>query len=87
MAAASLIAAGTGAANSSDITVTTTPVIVGLKAFDMNAQVDILLKDDAGAYNAFDCLTHGFPTRVLSTAGVYRLSRLAGSSSCGAFSG
>lgn len=87
MAAANLITAGTGAANSADIVVAGTSVIVGLKSYDKGAMVDVQLKDDAGGYNAFHCLTGGDPTRTLTIPGTYRLSRLAASSSCGAYSG
>lgn len=86
MAAAELIAVGTGALNSADVVVTSA-ITIGLKGFGQDARVNILLKDDAGGYNFVGSLSGAEPTKVLSSPGTYRLSRTAGSGSCGAYSG
>lgn len=86
MAAAELIATGTTAANSADVTVTTTAVAVALKAAADGAEVVVSLKDDGGAYNIIGRITSGSPVATVSAPGVYRFSRVAGKS-CGVFSG
>lgn len=87
MAAANLISDGVGAANSNDITVTTTPLVVQLKDYAQDAFCVIKLKDDAGAYQEFAFLDASQPQKTLSGAGVYRVYRLARSGTCGVFSG
>lgn len=84
--ATSLIAAGTTAADSADVTVVAgTPQTVALKAAADGAEVAIKLKDDGGAYNIVGRLTSAVPAQMISAPGVYRLSRIAGAS-CGVFS-
>lgn len=87
MAAAEILATGTGALNSSDVTITTTALAVAMKGFASDAIVNVSLKDDAGAYNRFCSITSDNPSRVFSAAGVYRFSRPASSGACGLFSG
>jgi hypothetical protein len=91
--AAELIAVGTGAANSADIVVTDTPVTVSLKddagpELAVGCRIDILLKDNVGAYFWIGALSSftGQRAAVLSGPGTYRLSRTADSAACGAFS-
>lgn len=88
MAAAELIATGSTAANSSDVTVADgSSLIVGIKGATGDlARVIILLKDDAGAYNRIGELNAGQSVLVLSGPGVYRLTRVAGAT-CGVYSG
>ena len=86
MAAAQLLATGSTALNSSDITVAAgAPLTVSLRDADATARVAILLKDEGGAYRKVGYLTASKPSANLSAVGVYRLSRPAGSY-CGAFS-
>lgn len=87
--ATQLIAIGTGAANSADIVVAAgSPLTVGLKDAAAPrvdaAAVDVLLKDDGGAYWRIDTLTPSRAAIVISGPGTYRLTRRSGS--CGAFS-
>jgi len=95
MAATELIAVGTGAAVSADIVVIAgLPLTVCLKDADgtdvgSNCRVDIQLKADDGQYYSIGILAGfngGNRAIVLSGPGTYRLSRPAGSDSCGAFS-
>ncbi len=89
---AEILAVGTTAANSSDVTVdpgdTLTVCLKDAAGADvaLSACVHILLKDDAGQYFRFDSLTGDKPALVLVGAGTYRFSRKAGTS-CGVFSG
>ncbi|MGX9144983.1 hypothetical protein [Mesorhizobium sp. 128a] len=88
MAAAELLATGSTAANSGDVTVAAgTPITVGLKGVaDQNAIVLVSLKDDASAYNQTGGrLTSGEPVLMISAPGTYRFSRVAGGV-CGVFS-
>lgn len=87
MAAAEILPVASGAANSADQTVTTTPLNAGLKGYGQDAIVQILLKDDAGGYNRYASLSGSAPTITLSAPGVYRFTRPAGSGACGVFSG
>lgn len=87
MAAAELIAAGTTAANSSDIVIADgATVSVGLKAYAQGALAVVRLKDDGAAYNEVARLDASQPALLLSGPGTYRVSRIAGVS-CGVFSG
>ena len=91
MAAANILTTGTSAADSADIVVTTTPLTVCLKdaagpLVGAGALVYVLLKDDTGQYFTFAQLDRGHPAIVLTGAGTYRFSRVAGTS-CGVFSG
>lgn len=91
MAAANIITTGTTAVDSADVVVTTTPLTVCLKdaagpVIAGGALVYILLKDDTGQYFQFAQLDRSQPALVLSGAGTYRFSRVAGTS-CGVFSG
>ena len=87
-----ILAGGTGAANSSDVTVAAgeslTVCIKGSSAPNIptGARIDVQIRDDVGAYWRIDSLSWANPAVVLS-AGVYRLRRTADSESCGAFSG
>ncbi|RWN51392.1 MAG: hypothetical protein EOS04_24270 [Mesorhizobium sp.] len=84
--AAELLATGSTAANSSDLTVSAgTPVTVGLKGWVTDAKVYIYLKDDAAAYNLVGKLTAYEPATSITAPGTYRFSRVAGAS-CGVFS-
>lgn len=90
--ATQILAAGTTAADSSDVAVVAgTPLTVCLKDAagpDVlgSAVVNILLKDDAGQYFRIGSLTGTSPAIVIDAPGTYRFSRLAGVS-CGVFSG
>lgn len=85
--ATQLIAAGSTAANSSDIVIADgESVTVALKGYVSGAEVIISLKDDVPAYNEVARLNPQVPALVISGPGTYRLSRVAGFT-CGAFSG
>lgn len=88
MAAAEILATGSTAANSADVTVAAgTPLAVSLKGVaDGQALVVILLKDDAAAYNVVGALRSHAPSTLISAPGTYRFSRVAGAA-CGVFSG
>lgn len=86
MSATELISDATGAANSSDVTITTTPLLVSLKDYDNAAKVYVFAKDNSGNYQQIGQLDASRPDITLSTAGVFRFSRAASSSSCGVFS-
>lgn len=87
-----ILAAGTTAADSSDVVVAAgTPLTVCLKDaagghVESGAEVRIGLKDDAGQYFQVDSLTGSKPALVIVGAGTYRFSRMPGVS-CGVFSG
>ena len=92
--AAEILAVGTGALNSADVVVASgaqltvalkghTPVSVGQIQY---AVVDILLKDNAGAYWKVDGLSSQRPARVITAAGTYRFSRPLSSGACGVYS-
>lgn len=84
MAATSILATNTTAADSSDITLTA-DTIVGLKQPAIGSEVIVKLKDDGGAYNVIGKLTSEEPAKILA-AGIYRFSRVAGAS-CGVYQG
>jgi len=91
--ATEILAVGTTAANSSEVTVIAgAPVTVGLKdavgltAVPPGCDVRILIKDDDAAYFEIGKLTARNPATVLIGPGVYILSRIGGSAACGAFS-
>lgn len=88
---ASVLAAGTAAADSSDLVVTD-PVTVCLKdaagaSVPGGAIIKVQLKDDAGAYFDIGVLSSEQPAQVITGPGTYRFSRLAGGPSAGVFSG
>lgn len=89
--ATEILAVGTSAANSSDVVVATgNQLTVCLKdaagpVVGGGAVVHILAKDDAGQYFRVDTLATSKPALVITGAGTYRFSRLAGTS-CGVFS-
>ena len=89
--ATTILSVGTTAANSADVVVEAgTPLTVALKTaagpnIATSAQVDILLKDDAGQYFRVDSLTGAKRAVVINGAGTYRFSRKAGEA-CGVFS-
>jgi hypothetical protein len=84
--ATQLIAAGTTAANSSDIVVASGATLtVALKAQASDATAFIELKDDGGAYNIVGSLNFGAPALSIVSPGTYRVRRRAGGS-CGVFS-
>jgi hypothetical protein len=90
MAASELLAIGSTAAASGDVTVASgDQLTVCLKdAAGPNVgavRVDLQLKDDAGQYFTVTTLTSAKPAMVIVGAGVYRFSRVAGT--CGVFSG
>ena len=91
--ATAILAVGATALDSPDVPVVAgTPLTVALKntaaAVPADATVDILLKDDAGFYNAVYRLTceHGRSSVMISAPGTYLFRRLAGAT-CGVFSG
>jgi hypothetical protein len=86
--AAELLSTASTAANSSDVTVTASaPVTVCMKdQADPRALINILLKDEDGAYHKVGELTPAQHRLVITGPGLYRLSRVAGYT-CGAFSG
>lgn len=87
-----ILAVNTTAADSSDVVIAAgDQLTVCLKdaagaAVENAAQVRISLKDDAGQYFYVDTLTGSKPALVITGAGTYRFSRIAGAS-CGVFSG
>lgn len=88
-----ILAIGTSATNSADVVVAAgTPLTVALKGASPpglpQAQIDILIKDDAGNYFLVDYLASPGPdsTRVIQAPGTYRFSRPAGPA-VGVFSG
>lgn len=89
--ATEILAVGTDAANSADVTVEAgTPLTVALKdasgpGVAAGARVQILLKDDAGEYFYVETLNERARALVIYGPGTYRFSRLAGAS-CGVFS-
>jgi hypothetical protein len=91
--ATQILAAGTAAADSADITVSAgTMLTVGLKggvpSGANNPSVSIYLKDDTGVYNYVDEL--GYPSRqalVIVGPGVYRFSRNSNGATCGVYAG
>lgn len=84
--ATQLLAAGSTAASSSDLVVTTA-VAISLKGLTgAEAFVYIELKDDAAAYQQVGQLTSTAPATVISAPGTYRFTRRAGAT-CGVFSG
>jgi hypothetical protein len=91
MAAANVIAVGNTTANSSDLTVTTTPLLIGLKTTNGGAvpdgiNVKVYVKDDGSHYNYYKSLSKSQPTLVLSAAGVYRVTRTASRNDVGVYS-
>lgn len=88
-----ILAVGTLAANSTDQVVSAgTPLTVCLKdaagpSVGASAQVDILLKDDAGQYFQVDSLNAKRPAVMLVAAGTYRFSRVESAHACGVFGG
>lgn len=92
MAAAVILAIGTTAATSADVTVAAgTPLTVGLndaggKRVNFGAAVEIQVKDNNGEYFLVDTLKGlGKPQVVIYGPGTYRFVRFAGKS-CGVFS-
>lgn len=91
--ATEILAVGTTADNSSEVTVTAgAPVTVclkdvaGLTAVPPGCDVRILIKDDDAAFFEIGKLTAQNPATVLIGPGVYVLSRIGGGPACGAFS-
>lgn len=86
MAAAQILAAGTGAADSTDQTVTSN-LTVGLKGtVDGQSEVIIKIKDDGGAWIEVDRLNQSRRTLLIQAPGTYRFSRAASATSYGVFS-
>lgn len=77
------LATGSGAADSSEFTLTG-DTLVSLKGATSGSRVDVKLKDDAGAYNVIGALSQDKPAGIIA-AGTYIVSRLAGST-CGVYS-
>jgi hypothetical protein len=81
-----VLASGTAAADSSDITVTAgVPVTVFLSAaasgpVPSDVQCDIKVKSAAGTYHTVGQLTGARPALVIDGPGVYRVSRVTASS-------
>lgn len=89
MAAAQVLAIGSGAATSADFTVTG-PTAVALKftsapSNSPSARVSLQLKDDAGAYWPVVELSATVRFAILGAPGVYRAQRFEGT--CGVFTG
>lgn len=88
-----ILAVGTTAANSTDQVVSAgTPLTVCLKdaagpSVGDKVAVDVLLKADSGEYFKVDYLNNIRCAVMIVAPGTYRFSRLAGSDSCGVFSG
>ncbi|MBR0962240.1 hypothetical protein [Bradyrhizobium japonicum] len=88
-----ILATGTGAANSADVVIAAgSSLTVCLKDaagpdVGKYASVDILLKADTGEYFKVDNINTDKPALLIQAPGTYRFSRLAGSTSCGVFSG
>ena len=79
MAATQILASGSTGLDSSDVTVTSA-LTVGLKGtIDQNARCIVSLKDDGNAYNVVDELNCTKPAIVIQGPGVYRFTRVAGS--------
>jgi hypothetical protein len=91
MATTQLLAIAVGAANSTDIVVTDTPMLVGLKASadpaPNHCQIEIQIKDDEGNYATIGELRFNHLKRAITITGpgTYRLSRTPDSAACGAF--
>lgn len=76
------LATGSTVVSSSEFTLTS-DTLVSLKGATSGSKLDVLLKDDAGAFNVVGAITQDRPGVL--PAGTYRLDRPAGST-CGAFS-
>jgi hypothetical protein len=90
MAAIELLATGSTAADSTELTVSAgAPVTVSLKGYtDSQVRVSISLKDDGNAFNVVGYLDSSAAIRgaaCISAPGVYKFSRTAGQT-CGVFS-
>lgn len=89
--ATEILAIGTTATSSSDVTVSSgSTLTVCLKdaagaVVGAGAKVEIQLKADSGEYFTVATLTGGRPALVIMGAGTYRFTRAAGTS-CGVFS-
>lgn len=84
--ATELLATGSTAANSSELTVAAgTPVTVSIKGDTAPVEVGIFLKDDAGAFKKVGSLTSDRPAICISAPGVYRFTRVV-NQTCGVFS-
>lgn len=84
--ATQLLATGSTAADSSELTVAAgTPVTVSIKGDVSPVEVQIKLKDDAGGFRTVGYLTSGRPALCVSAPGVYKFTRAAGQT-CGVFS-
>jgi hypothetical protein len=89
--ATEVLAVGTTAASSSDVTIASgDQLTVCLKdaagpTIGAGARVDVQLKDDDGEYFTIATLSNARPGLVITGAGTYRFSRVAGTS-CGVFS-
>lgn len=85
--ATQILATASTAANSSDVDVLLgAPLTVSLKGVaDGEANVTILLKDDAAAYNVVGALNSQNPATLITAPGTYRFTRVAGAA-CGVFS-
>ena len=77
------LATGSTVTSSSEFTLTA-DTLVSLKGATAGSKLDVLLKDDAGAFTVIGALTQDKPGGIFA-AGTYRLDRPAGST-CGAFS-
>lgn len=91
MAAAEILAIGTTALDSSDVTIDAGATLtVCLKdaagpSVPNGAKVEIKIKGDNSEYYTIATLTGGRPALVITGAGIYRFSRPVGVS-CGVFS-
>lgn len=87
--ATEILAAGTAAADSTDVTVTAgIPVTVFLKAgtsapIASDADFDVKLKSVGSTYHTIGKLTGKNPAVVIDGPGTYRISRLSASSAVG----
>ncbi len=88
-----ILAVGTGALDSGDVVVSPgNTLAVCLKdaagpRVAAGAKVIISLKDDAGQFFQVGDISSHAPAKLIVAPGTYRFSRIAGSASCGVFSG
>jgi len=88
MAFTQLLAIGTGAATSSDLTIaeggSSVLVLKGTNGvIPLDCKVAVQAKGDDGLYYTVDTLTHAKRSFVIDAKGVYRVSRAASSAAVG----
>ena len=84
--ATEILSTGSTAANSSDVVIAEGGALtVCLKGAAAGSAVVISLKDDGSSYNVIGVINSQNPSVLISAAGTYRFTRIAGSA-CGVFS-